>query len=247
MERLMPDDGYWFGIGVFETILIWKGKAIFLDEHLKRLAGAAEAMNLVEHGRAAEWRRERQGEIAGYLTRRTGSDGVLKITVSEQNICLSFREYPYREEQYQKGFSLGYTWVRRNETSPFTYFKTLNYGENIMARRAAAAAGLDEVLFLNSRGEICEGSVSNVFFVSEAGIATPPVSCGLLDGILRRHVMSVRDVKEQALTPEMVPRFREMFVTNSLLGIMPVSRLGNHRFKSMETGRELRAEYLKML
>ena len=81
------------------------------------------------------------------------------------------------------------------------------------------------MLFLNSRGEICEGSVSNVFFVSETGNHHPARTCGLLDGIVRRYVMKTRQVKEQVVTPEMIPEFREMFVTNSLLGIMPAARL----------------------
>ena len=256
MERLIPDDGCQFGIGAFETILVWNGCPVFLEEHLNRLAGAMEALGLLsaggqkEPGGAAErkrWKEHFREEIRGYLSGKEEKEGGLKLMVSEKNVRLSVRKFPYREEQYRKGFSLGYSWVRRNETSPFTYFKTFNYGDSIMARRAAAAAGLDEVLFLNSRGEICEGSVSNVFFVSETGIITPPVSCGLLDGIVRRYVMKVRQVKEQVVTPEMIPEFREMFVTNSLLGIMPAARLGNHEFPSMETARELRAEYLKLL
>mgnify|MGYP000553325310 FL=1 len=57
--------------------------------------------------------------------------------------------------------------VRRNETSPLTAYKTLNYGDCILEKRGAGKAGVDERIFLNTRGELAEGTLSNVFFLKE--------------------------------------------------------------------------------
>ena len=87
MERLIPDDGCQFGIGAFETILVWNGCPVFLEEHLNRLAGAMEALGLLsaggqkESGGAAErkrWKEHFREEIRGYLSGKEEKEGGLK-------------------------------------------------------------------------------------------------------------------------------------------------------------------------
>ena len=165
---------------------------------------------------------------------------VLKITVSQKNIVVSTRENTYREEDYRQGFTAAYAKIRRNETSPLTYHKTLNYGDCILEKRRAKAQGIQEPVFLNTRGEIAEGAVSNVFFVKDGQIMA---SCGMLPGILRQYLYQNYEIHERIILPGQVPEFQEMFVTNSLLGIMPVRQMEDFVFPSMETGRRLREEY----
>lgn len=81
----------------------------------------------------------------------------------------------------------------RNETSPLVYHKTLNYGDCILEKRAAAAAGINEKVFVNTKGQISEGTVSNIFFVRKNMIYTPQLSCGLLPG----NSAGIRNVKIQ--------------------------------------------------
>lgn len=138
---------------------------------------------------------------------------------------------------------MGFSEVRRNESSPFTYHKTLNYGECILEKRQAAVRGLDEVVFLNGKGEICEGAVSNVFFVRKGKVFTPEISCGLLPGIMRGYVMECCDVEERKILPDSLEEFEECFVTNSLMGIMPVSRLGTCEFARRDTAKYLQEKY----
>ena len=78
--------------------------------------------------------------------------------------------------------------VVRNDTSPLVGHKTMNYGDCILAHRAAAAAGMDERIFLNTRGQLAEGTVSNLFLVSGGRLYTPALSCGLLPGVLRDYL-----------------------------------------------------------
>jgi 4-amino-4-deoxychorismate lyase len=84
------------------------------------------------------------------------------------------------------------------------------------AARAALPAGLDEVLFLNERGEVCDGTITTVFFDRGAGLRTPPLSCGLLPGVLRAEM----SVPEEVLLARDLPRVR-LWVGNALRGLIP--------------------------
>ena len=83
------------------------------------------------------------------------------------------------------------------------------------AARAALGAGLDEVLLVNERGEVCDGSITTVFFDRGQGLRTPPLSAGLLPGGLRAELA----VPEEGLAVEDLARVR-LWVGNSLRGLM---------------------------
>ncbi len=85
--------------------------------------------------------------------------------------------------------------------------------------RAAMAPGLDEVLFINSRGEVCEGTITTLFFDRGQGLCTPPLASGLLPGVLRAELLA-GDCREEVLAPEDLPRAR-LWVGNALRGLMP--------------------------
>ena len=163
--------------------------------------------------------------------------------VSEENVVMTTRMNPYTEESYQKGFTADFSKVRRNETSPLVYHKTMNYGDCILEKRAASAAGVNERIFLNTKGQISEGTVSNIFFVYKNRIFTPEISCGLLPGIMREYLIDNYDIEEKEIYPEELKYYTECFVTNSLMGIMPVTKLGDKIFTERSTADKLRKEY----
>ena len=233
------DEGYYFGLGAFETIAVEEGKPVFLKEHYERLLQALKFFDLQVDFEEIQ---RMVHEALGAEPMQTGRK-VLKITVSQKNLVVSTRENTYREEDYRQGFTAAYAKIRRNETSPLTYHKTLNYGDCILEKRRAKADGIQEPVFLNTRGEIAEGATSNVFFVKDGQIMAPPLSCGMLPGILRQYLYQNYEIHERIILPTQVPEFQEMFVTNSLLGIMPVRQMEDFAFPSMETGRRLREEY----
>jgi 4-amino-4-deoxychorismate lyase len=82
--------------------------------------------------------------------------------------------------------------------------------------RAGLAEGLDEVLFLNERGEVCDGSITTVFFDRGQGMRTPPLSCGLLPGVLRAGMA----VPEEVLPAADLPGVR-LWVGHALRGLIP--------------------------
>lgn len=236
-----PDDGYYFGLGAFETIALEQGHPQFLPQHLQRLSAALEFFSL-----PVSMEKIRQ-EIAGTLSREEVRQGrkALKIAVSRENVLVSVRENHYCREDYLRGFHTDFSPIWRNETSPLTYHKTLNYGDCILEKRRAAALGIHEPIFLNTRGQITEGATSNVFFIRQGKLVTPPLSCGMLPGIVRCHILSIYEVREEIILPEEVPEYEEMFLTNSLLGIMPVAQLGQHTFSGTEKGLELAREFFR--
>lgn len=88
--------------------------------------------------------------------------------------------------------------------------------------RAALPAGVEEMIFCNERGEVCEGTITNVFFDLGQGMCTPPLSCGLLPGVLREEMLANGICKEQVLPRELLTQAR-LWVGNSLRGLMPAT------------------------
>ncbi len=84
------------------------------------------------------------------------------------------------------------------------------------------ATGCNEVLFLNEKGEVTEGSRSNLFVELDGRLATPPVSCGLLDGTLRRALLDASDsnIVERVLRPSDLDSARRVFLGNSVTGLV---------------------------
>lgn len=235
--QITLDEGYQFGLGIFETIRIEQNHPILLTYHLERLRRSLKALDIAQTvGR---------DEIVSYLSGRHLEHHALKVIVSEKNIVFTERPNPYTKAQYEKGFSLSYSQVLRNETSPLVFHKTLNYGDCILEKRRAARQGYDEMIFCNSRKELCEGTATNLFFVRGNTIYTPPISCGLLPGTTRRFLLEHFPVTERALHREDISRMDECFVTNALLGIMPVTSLGEHRFPGREMTQKCMDSYFK--
>ena len=236
------DEGYSFGLGLFETILLYKGKPVFLNEHLARIN-----KSIVDLGLNID--KLERDEVFQYLNnnKNTLEYEVLKMVLSEKNRLFLKREYTYTEKDYQKGFSLNISEVRRNESSIFTFHKTLNYGDNILEKRKSKKLGYDEPIFLNSKNQITEGATSNIFVVVGDKIYTPKLSCGLLNGIVRQYIVSNYDVIESKIDLEFLDNADEIFLTNSLFGIMSVSNLEKKIFKSQKLGKNILQNYKKYL
>jgi 4-amino-4-deoxychorismate lyase len=222
--NILLDDGYQFGLGIFETIAVENGTPILLDEHLERMRNSLNTFKI--NGYISK------DEILEFLSNKACPHHSLKIMISENNKLMTIRPNPYIQMPFDNKFTLQYSNIYRNESSPLVYHKTLNYGDCILEKRDAIANHIDEKIFLNSRGEICEGTCTNIFFIKDGNILTPHTSCGLLSGIMRQYIMSNYHVQEVILKPNDVIFMDECFVTNSLLKIMPVKCIGTHCFNS---------------
>lgn len=120
----------------------------------------------------------------------------------------------------------------------------LNGAVNILEKRKFAKQGIDEPVFINTKGYLAEGATTNIFFVKGESLYTPDMKCGLLPGVMRDYIIENYQVRQDFIKKEDVQFFDEMFLTNSLLGIMPVRKFHNIIFDKMEMGKRLNEEYL---
>lgn len=220
-------EGEMYGIGVFETILIKDGVAVFLEEHYNRCLKGCQVLGISFNLAYSSYKKQ----VEKYIERYPRKNYAMRVTVSKRSynydLMISSREIPYQKETYQKGYTLKVSNIFRNPSSPIVGVKSLNYSENLMALRSVREEGYNEVLFLNYKGEVCEGAVSNIFFKKDGVIKTPSVECGLLPGIMRARVMEELKAKniiveEGSYSLEELLDADEVFLTNSLMGQMPV-------------------------
>ena len=119
---------------------------------------------------------------------------------------------------------------RRNEGSPLSRLKVLNYLDNILAHQKARADGYDDALLLNNAGRLACATMANIFLQIDGEWVTPPVSDGVLPGITRRAVLDFAQLTEQPIrelgvTGEMLARADAAFLTNSLMNVRPVASI----------------------
>lgn len=227
------DGGFYFAKGVFETILI-KNEAVFLAQHIKRLNNSIDIMELGEYIDIEL--------IKDFITQEKLRNVVLKIVVTEKNIVFSTRKIKYTKEDYQKGFKLKLSSVLRNPTSRMTYVKSLSYHENLYEYNKANKEGFNEVVFLNIYGNIAEGSTSNIFIIKDKKIYTPKISDGILPGVVRDWVIRNFKVCEKHLSKEELDSADEVFITNSILGIMKIVQFEERSYSTSMVER-IRSEY----
>lgn len=227
------DGGFYFAQGVFETILI-KKEAIFLEEHINRLNKSIDIMNLGEHINTKF--------IKNFIKEEKLKNIVLKIVVTEKNIVFSTREIKYSKEDYENGFKLKLSYVLRNPTSRMTYIKSLSYNENLYEYNKANKEGFNEVVFLNIYGNIAEGATSNIFIIKDKKIYTPKISDGILPGVVRNWVIENFKVCEKHLNKKDLYSADEVFITNSVLGIMKVVQFEEKKYNT-NVVEKIRSEY----
>lgn len=229
--KIILDDGFLFGAGVFETIKVEDGRAIFCEEHLKRLQKSLDFFDISQ--------KLSEEDVQDYLAKQEEKEFALKIVVSSQNILYLKRENPYLHQNKEIGLRLCFSKVLRNSSSAMVYHKTTQYYENRLEKKKAKQKCYDEVLFWNERGELTEGAVSNIFFLKGDKLYTPSLSCGLLPGIMREKIMEHYPVEEKRIVLKDLPEFDACFLTNSLMGALWVREIEGICYQKTEKIKEL--------
>ena len=115
---------------------------------------------------------------------------------------------------------------RTSSTDAFLRHKTTHRALYDRALAAAQADGFDDVLFLNERGEVTEGAISNLFVRRGGKLYTPPLTCGVLPGVFRRHLLEVvASAEERILTLEDLRNAEELYLCSSLRGLRKITHL----------------------
>ena len=226
-------EGFLYGHGVFETVKLCAGRPVFLADHHARLTASARALDLPYSVDLATL----DGRIHRLAAGNAVTDGSAKIVIFNNGavtgeLITTKSGVAYPAESYARGFSLK-TVFSGERTGTLSGHKTLNYLANIRARRAAVADGFDEALFLTPGGIVVEGATSNLFIVSDGMAHTPSLAAGPLPGTTRARVLALLGparASESLITHGELAYASEAFITNALLGIMPVSRLDDRVF-----------------
>jgi len=235
------NEAFFYGYGLFETIKIYSGKPYFFGEHIKRIKAGCRELNFdFIYSEDILYKC-----CISLIEKNKLQSGAIRLTYSRNGnnytLLISSRENSYTEDNYEKGFKLCFADIKRNPYSPIVYLKSNNYLENLLARNRAKEKGCDEAVFLNVYGKVCEGTISNIFFVKGEGIFTPDINCGVLSGILRNKVIDIIDNLNLELSIGQYEKKQlydadEIFITNSLMDIMPVCKLEDKRY-DMENNR----------
>lgn len=117
--------------------------------------------------------------------------------------------------------------TRLSSTDELLRYKTSRRELYEVARAEFTPEEADEVLLLNENGEICEGAICNIFVEMEGGtLATPPLKCGLLRGVLRETLLLDGKAVEQIIYPDDLKTGGRIFVGNSLRGLIEARLVG---------------------
>lgn len=235
-ENMLIGQGLAYGYGVFETIKIVDRKPVFLDKHIQRMTNSMDVLGIgnLDKNRLVD-------NINKAID--TYNPMALKINIikgdgNRYHEIITDRKYAYHDEQYKHGFKLCFAKGIRNEHSRLVFHKTNNYLDNILELRDCKKHGFDECIFLNTDGLLCEGSISNAFLIKNKTLYTPSIECGILNGIIRSKVIEIAkdngiEVIEKKLIESDIYEADSMFVTNSLMDVMPVKSIENHSFKKV--------------
>lgn len=224
-----------YGFSLFETIKLSNSKTEFLHEHINRLNNSLKSLN-IDYGLDYE---SIKSDIYELICALDVEKGAIKIMVLENeglyNTLITYSNRVYEDRLYRQGYKLMLSENKTNEFAVFTYHKTSNYGNNIFALRDAKSKGYDEVIFENTKGFISEGSLSNIFLVKDNIVYTPSIESGILAGIMRAKIIDalskidIKIVEKELLHSEFLEA-DEVFLSNSLMSIMPVSIIDEKKF-----------------
>ncbi|AGA30404.1 aminotransferase class IV [Singulisphaera acidiphila] len=243
--RIVPDQAltisvldrtFEHGLGLFETLRTWQGGTPLLDRHLARLRKSAKALGLpletsaLPDLAAVTQLLEANGHVGDAALRLTLTGGVSDAA----GATLWMRSAPLPPSMITGPGAVvdfGSWWVDPND--PLLRHKTLNYWRRRSAYQDARERGFDEILSVSAGLNLWEGSRTNLFFVAGNELVTPALDGPIVPGIMRELVLelapsSALEIREVTnLEPNDLQDASEVFLTNSVRGVIPVARLGD--------------------
>ncbi len=246
--------GFLYGDAIYEVWRTYGGVLFAWEEHWRRLVRSAAALYFPELF-SPDFIREEIKKTVQAFREHTGSTGEiyvrLQISRGAGTIGLdtAFADRPmfvllvqenklFTEEKFRAGLQLSIARdLRRNAPDALNpAWKTGNYLNNILCLREARTRGADEVVIRNHHGEITEAAVSNIAFVRDGIVITPPLDVGILPGITREILLSsvapraAVHVEERGISPADLSTMQECFLLSSTKDITPVSRIDDYAF-----------------
>ncbi|MDR1283616.1 MAG: aminotransferase class IV [Opitutaceae bacterium] len=248
--------GYLYGDAIYEVWRTYDGVLFAWEEHWQRLERSAAALHLTlplsagatlgelrKTANAYRAASQEQGDLYLRLqiTRGAGPIGLDTTLADRADFVILVQPVPkLTPAQLATGLKLSLaTRLRRNPPDALNpAWKTGNYLNNILCLREARARGADEVVITNQRGEITEAAVSNIAFVRDGELVTPPLEAGILAGITRGLLFTgiaaqagVR-IHEKMIRPADLADMDECCLLSTTKDLQPVGAIDGHRYRT---------------
>lgn len=260
--RIDPADrGLLLGDGLFETLLVRRGSPVFFEEHLLRLMKGAEVTGMVMPYAPDKIRAACRDLIGANgledapraslrltLTRGTGPRGLSLPPEPKPTFLIGAAPAGPPPER----LSLATVSARRNPWSPSARLKALTYLDNVVAKEEAREKGAEDALMLDTGGMIACASAANIFVWDGNRLLTPADRGAILPGITRAALLELApgigiETREEEIAPERLLRASGVFLTNSLMGLVPVSRIDGREVPAHPMTARLAAAYEVLL
>jgi len=241
------DRGFQYGDGLFETIAIRSGEPRLWKYHMDRLARGCKVLGIqmpaekdlsagliqaLQHGAAPAV----HAGVKIIVSAGSGLRGYGRPIVASPTVLFrAFYYEPMTLDSYRGGIDAVMCRTRLASGSPTAGLKTLNRLEQVLARSEFAGTNVFEGLTLDAEDNIICGTMSNVFFVNDNSISTPPLDrCGV-EGVMRKYVIETLDKQGIAVAhhPYSLSRLEdtdEVFLSNSQFGVIPVKSCGDMKW-----------------
>ena len=229
-----------FGEGLFETWRVYPGRKLpLIEEHLERMSYGClffgwpfkknEAKSILSQTLPA---------ISANIHARLLLTLIVHGQEKSENTTFLTQWQPLPptiSSLQRQGVKLMLAPWAKCSNSPLLQFKTTCFLENNLALKQARQNGYYEALFLNEKGEITEGCISNIFFVKDQAIVTPSLDSGLLPGITRGKIINILfqkgiRVKERPVFLKELFYFKAAFLTNAIIEVMPIIQIGDIKY-----------------
>ncbi len=247
----VEDRGLAYGHGVFETMRVHQGVVIDLQLHLLRLSKSMVALKL---GRLSVdqlldelkpiTRQHNECVIKLIVTNGDGRRGYRAVPGGVRHLCLVYATPNYSNVYYEQGVSVTVCQTRLAHQPFLGGIKHLNRLEQVMAMSEWSKEEFQEGLMLNQADHVIEGTMSNLFFYSHGILKTPRLDVYGVAGVKRRRVMETArkigmKIEFAAVTVPELLRCDEVFLTNSVAGLWPVSKILETEFRVGDVSRRL--------
>lgn len=245
------DRGFQYGDGLFETLAVRDGTPLLWARHMQRLTRGAARLGIPAPDQDllhAEVHEACHGAVKAVLkiilTRGVSGRGYAPVAGAAPTRVIGLLPWPdYPARHKSEGVVVQFCRTLITRHNVLAGLKHLNRLEQVLARMELKQESA-EGLMRDESGCIIEGTMTNLFIASSAGLVTPDVSRGGIEGVMRNLVLERAAAlsipcRVAVLKPEDVLNAKEIFLTNSLIGIWPVRRLEERGYDVGLTTRQL--------
>jgi branched-chain amino acid aminotransferase len=245
----VTDSGFLYGAGLFETMRSHNGVVFALKDHLDRLFASADVLS-INNPYDSEYITKAITDLlsANKLTdarlRLTLTNGPMTESEEQRNSTLlitATKLRSYSPEYYKKGVLVVLCPFKQNPIDPASGRKTTSYFSRMIALNLAHQKRAAEAIWFTLDNRLAEGCISNVFLVKDSELYTPPINTPVLPGVARKTVCRLArqdsiKLTEKDLTIDDVLGADEIFMTNVIMQVMPITKVEKHTVGDGQVG-----------